>query len=148
MSLAYWYPSDLADLRRLFEDTEGFHRRHPDKGSPVTKTLIPKMDLVENETSHTLAVELPGFKKEDVNISLDNNRLTVAGEASASKEYEEVRQGDPPFAFLHLATVDSSRSFYRAKSKSLRDHSVTSAALLLFLQASKALMVSGRSLYV
>lgn len=46
------------------------------------------MDVVENaETNQVTATfELPGLKKEDVVISIENNRLVVAGESSASNE--------------------------------------------------------------
>lgn len=89
MSLSYWYPSDLADLRRFFEDIEGPRRSGGGENAPV-RSLVPKMDLVENKDSHTLAVELPGFKKEDVNVSLEHQRLTISGDASGSQEYNEV----------------------------------------------------------
>jgi HSP20 family protein len=49
------------------------------------------MDLREN--SHTNSViatfELPGLKKEDVQIDVQNGRLTVSGESNLSTEHEQ-----------------------------------------------------------
>jgi HSP20 family protein len=49
------------------------------------------MDVHEEEKTNTVvaAFELPGLKKEDVNINLHNNRLTISGEAKADSNREE-----------------------------------------------------------
>jgi HSP20 family protein len=46
------------------------------------------MDLHENhETNSVTAIfELPGLKKEDVNIDVHNNRLNISGESKISEE--------------------------------------------------------------
>jgi HSP20 family protein len=41
---------------------------------------FPKVDIIENETSHQLFVELPGVKKEDIKIVIENGTLTLSGE--------------------------------------------------------------------
>lgn len=49
------------------------------------------MDLHENEDSNTVTAtfELPGLKKEDVNIGVQDGRLTITGETKISSEHEE-----------------------------------------------------------
>jgi hypothetical protein len=49
------------------------------------------MDVHEDVKSNTVTAtfELPGLKKEDVNIDVHNNRLTVSGETKTSSEREE-----------------------------------------------------------
>lgn len=48
------------------------------------------MDIREGENNTiTATFELPGLKKEDVNIQLHNSRLTVSGETNASAEREK-----------------------------------------------------------
>lgn len=46
------------------------------------------MDLHEDaqQNAVTASFELPGFKKEDVNIDVHNGRLTVSAESSTSSE--------------------------------------------------------------
>lgn len=40
----------------------------------------PSVDIMEDETTVKLFVELPGIKKEDINIKLENGILTLRGE--------------------------------------------------------------------
>lgn len=49
------------------------------------------MDLHEdtNKNVVTATFELPGLKKEDVNIELQNNRLTVSGESTISSAHDQ-----------------------------------------------------------
>ena len=49
------------------------------------------MDIHEDEKSNvvTATFELPGLKKEDVNIDVHNNVLTVSGESKLSSERDE-----------------------------------------------------------
>lgn len=49
------------------------------------------MDVHEDDKTNTVTAtfELPGLKKEDVNIDVQNNLLTVSGESKVSSEREE-----------------------------------------------------------
>ena len=49
------------------------------------------MDVHEDEKANqvTASFELPGLKKEDVNIDVHNNLLTVSGESKISSERDE-----------------------------------------------------------
>lgn len=49
----------------------------------------PALDLYENADGFTVTVELPGLKKEDVNLSVHENVLTVAGERKHQFEGKE-----------------------------------------------------------
>ncbi|KAF8965239.1 HSP20-like chaperone [Flammula alnicola] len=53
--------------------------------------LKPKMDLHEDAEKNlvTATFELPGLKKEDVDIDVNNHRLSISGESKRSSEYEE-----------------------------------------------------------
>ncbi|KAK0476499.1 HSP20-like chaperone [Armillaria novae-zelandiae] len=58
---------------------------------PTTAVFRPKMDLHENvaKNSVTATFELPGLKKEDVQIDVHDGRLTISGEVKTSSEHEE-----------------------------------------------------------
>ncbi|KAF8911016.1 small heat shock protein [Gymnopilus junonius] len=60
-------------------------------GEGAVRHLKPRMDLHENldENVVTATFELPGLKKEDVQIDVNNNRLSIYGEAKQSEEHEE-----------------------------------------------------------
>ncbi|PBL04328.1 HSP20-like chaperone [Armillaria gallica] len=53
--------------------------------------LRPKMDLHEDASQNVVTVtfELPGVKKEDVNIEVHDGHLTVSGETKVSEENKE-----------------------------------------------------------
>ncbi|TFY74186.1 hypothetical protein EWM64_g9826 [Hericium alpestre] len=59
---------------------------------PGAVTLMrPRMDMYEDAKSNTVTAtfELPGLKKEDVQIDVVNDALIVSGETSASEERDE-----------------------------------------------------------
>lgn len=52
-------------------------------------TFVPKVDVIENETSFDLLVAAPGMTKEDFNIEVKDNYLTVSGERKLTNEKKE-----------------------------------------------------------
>ena len=67
---------------RLFDDV--FARRGEDGG----RLLAPPTDVWEDENSLFVSVELPGMKKEDIRIQVEDGVLTISGEKCAAKESE------------------------------------------------------------
>jgi HSP20 family protein len=51
--------------------------------------FVPKVDIIENETSFELHVAAPGLSKDDFNIELKDNYLTVSGERKFTNEKKE-----------------------------------------------------------
>ena len=51
-----------------------------------SKNLM-KTDVRETEGSYELDVDLPGFKKEEVNVELNNGYLTIEAAKTLKKEY-------------------------------------------------------------
>jgi HSP20 family protein len=49
-------------------------------------TFVPRVDVVENETAFELLVAAPGMKKEDFNIEVKDNVLTISGERKLVNE--------------------------------------------------------------
>jgi HSP20 family molecular chaperone IbpA len=50
-----------------------------------------KTDIKDNETSYCMEIEMPGFDKSDILITLDNGYVTVQGQ---KKEAEESKKGN------------------------------------------------------
>ena len=48
-----------------------------------------KCDVYEKDDAYNMEVDVPGFKKEDINIDVDNGYLTV----KASKHFDETDKG-------------------------------------------------------
>src|SRR5699024_9305526 len=51
-------------------------------------SFVPGIDIAETDSQFEISAELPGLKKEDINISLDNGRLSISGERNMKKEEE------------------------------------------------------------
>jgi len=52
-----------------------------------------KMDVTKADDSYTVKAEIPGIKKEDIQVSIDGNQVTISGEVkkeSEEKKGEEV----------------------------------------------------------
>ncbi len=86
MPIVRWDPfSDLVQLRddigRWFGGTE-----KEGKLEKKSATWSPDVDIKESETDITLKADLPGMKKEDIEVSLDNDVLSIKGERKFEKE--------------------------------------------------------------
>jgi HSP20 family protein len=54
--------------------------------------MMPRVDIFTNEKEYVFEFELPGFKKEDVKINIDDHLLTVAGEVSKEETEEDEKK--------------------------------------------------------
>ena len=48
-----------------------------------------RTDITEKDGNYVLAAELPGFKKEDISIDLEKDRLTISAERRSEENEEE-----------------------------------------------------------
>lgn len=56
--------------------------------SVVSRVLRPKIDIVETGDEFIMSAELPGAKKEDISIDLQNGRLTISSQTKSSNEHQ------------------------------------------------------------
>jgi HSP20 family protein len=110
MALIRWEPareinSLQQEMNRLFSS---FFDTPPagaggNGGNP--RRWIPAMDLVETDDHFVLRADLPGMSEGDVDLSLEDNVLTLSGERRSEHE-----QGGEGFYRLERATGAFSRS--------------------------------------
>jgi len=95
-ALAPVYPSDLYQafdetferFRSEFEDV--FFPSYWDKAmSLLPETRVPAVDLEDNEKDYRLRAEMPGFKKEEVEIDVDDNSVVITGTAGWKYDKKE-----------------------------------------------------------
>ena len=95
-TLAPIYPSDLYQafdetfdrFRSEFEDV--FFPSYWDKAmSLLPETRVPAVDLEDNEKDYRLKAEMPGFKKDDVEIDVDDNTVVITGTAGWKYDKKE-----------------------------------------------------------
>jgi len=48
--------------------------------------FVPSVDISETEKQFEISAQLPGMEKDDINIDLENGRLTISGERELKKE--------------------------------------------------------------
>lgn len=72
-----------SEMSRVFSDFFG-----ETSGTDIS-ALTPAMDLVDTKDSVKVRVELPGIAREDVDISLKDDTLTIKGEKKQEKEQED-----------------------------------------------------------
>lgn len=71
--------------------------------SPLSlQTWIPRLDLIEHDNSVEVQAELPGVKKEDVQINIKDGVLTISGES----KYEKTWSSDQQLLEQDKTTVD------------------------------------------
>jgi HSP20 family protein len=69
-------------------------------------TFVPKVDVIENEGSFEIHFAVPGLNKEDFNIELKDNYVTVSGERKFTNEKK-----DKNFRSIETNFGSFSRSF-------------------------------------
>ena len=94
MQLTHWHP--LRDTENFFDHyARSMHRallQHEERAATAAiADWAPTVDVSENDRSYEVRAELPGVKKEDVNVSIENSVLTIHGEkkAEVSEGYGE-----------------------------------------------------------
>ena len=81
---------ELEEMERRFEDAFGrtfpaIWRRHPEE----ERCWVPPIEMFEKEDSYTLKAELPGMKKDEIDVSVTGDTLTIKGERKAETETRE-----------------------------------------------------------
>jgi HSP20 family protein len=98
MSIIRWSPiKELEDMRRdmdrLFEEffEPVSHRRRRWWGRPPlgTGAFVPNIELYDRKTELVLRAEISGVDKEDIDLTITENSLTLKGELKRSEEVTE-----------------------------------------------------------
>jgi HSP20 family protein len=98
MSLIRWQKPELTvwptfgrlfslrdELDRLFESPSSEWTR----GSQLLSVWNPAVDLYEDKDNVTVKAELPGMKKEDIEVSLHDGALSISGERKSEEKFED-----------------------------------------------------------
>ena len=88
--------SPLDDIDRLFDQLwprnwlQRWERPHfAELATPEAR--MPRLDVIDRDDEVVIKAEVPGVKKEDIQISLSGNRMTIKGE---SRHEERAEKGD------------------------------------------------------
>lgn len=96
MTLVKWSPlkefeNMRRDMERVFENTlEPFSRRS--RWVPKISghgVAVPKVDMYDRKNEIVVKAELPGVKKDDVDVTITTESLTIKGETKREQEVKE-----------------------------------------------------------
>jgi HSP20 family protein len=109
MELVRWEPFDglnkiQSRINDLFDDTFGRPRTYAKAPAGV---WLPPVDILESKDAYLIRAELPGMKKEDFNVEVNDGTLTLSGE----RKFEEPATG-VEYHRVERVAGKFSRSFY------------------------------------
>jgi len=92
MELVRWEPFDGLNrlhnrINDLFEENLGRARALP---SATAGVWLPPVDILESKDAYLIRAELPGMKKEDFNLEVNDGTLTLSGERKAESLTEGI----------------------------------------------------------
>jgi HSP20 family protein len=90
-------------FRNDFEDIL-FPVNWPDTFSFIPETRVPVVDLEDREKDYFLKAEMPGFKKEDIEIEVQDDSITITG--TAGWKYDKK-------GHLYICKERACETFYR-----------------------------------
>ena len=86
--LKYYYPEREIFGRRFSDIMDEFFT---DAAETKQRSFAPSIDISENDKKFVIEVEVPGMDKEDIQINVEKNTLTISGERKF-EEKEENKQ--------------------------------------------------------
>src|SRR5277367_861589 len=76
-------------MNRMNRVFRGSHSPEGPEDALTTTTLAPPVDIYEDEHNIILKIEVPGIDEKDIDVSIQNNTLTVRGERKIEKDEKE-----------------------------------------------------------
>ena len=97
-------------------DEDFFGKKNPLYGKHARNMM--KTDVRETDTTYEVDIDLPGFKKEDINVNYENGYLTISTSKGLDKD-EKDKEGNYIRRERYAGTL--SRSFYVGDAVSEED---------------------------
>jgi len=81
---------EIREFRRGFDNFNSFLDNFVEK-KPIIKNsdFTPSVNTRDGKNAYHVEVDLPGMKKEDINVDVNDNVVTISGERKTKKEVKE-----------------------------------------------------------
>lgn len=89
MTLVRFEP--MKEFENLNSRLQKFFNDFPAMDGSINPGFSPRINILENEKAIGIEVELPGVKKENINITLEDNILTIKGEKKSAEVDDKTR---------------------------------------------------------
>jgi HSP20 family protein len=134
MTLMRWKPfGDLVSMHnkinRLFGDTFSDMEREQDSFS----SWYPATDIFETKDDYVFKLEVPGLSKDEIQVELNNNTLSIKGE---KKEEKKLKKED--YHRIESFTGSFSRSYSLPKNVDAKNIKANMKDGILELRVAKA----------
>jgi HSP20 family protein len=81
---------EIKEFQREFDNFNSFLGNFLDNSSTLKKSdFEPLVNTREGEHAYHVELDLPGMKKEDINVDVKDNVVTISGERKTKKEIEK-----------------------------------------------------------
>ena len=100
------FPSLYNDFFRPWDSLFDFNGNGGSLLNGLRTTNVPAVNISENKGDYEVSLAVPGMKKEDFNIDVEGNMLTISAEREEKKEEKEDRYSRREFNYTSF-----SRSF-------------------------------------
>ena len=81
---------EIQEFRRGFENINTFLDNFIEKNHTLTQTdFVPTVNTREGEHAYHVEVDLPGMKKEDIHVDVNDNVVIISGERKTKDEVKE-----------------------------------------------------------
>jgi HSP20 family protein len=77
------------EVDRLFDE---FSRNFGALGTQANANLVPSINVSETDKEIEITAEMPGLERKDVDVTFDDNVLTIRGEKKIEEEKEDNRR--------------------------------------------------------
>ena len=77
-------------MERMFDEllrpNRALNRQWDDDSESISRAWFPVVDIQETEDAYIIHAEIPGLNREDINVALENQTLTIKGERKFDRE--------------------------------------------------------------
>jgi HSP20 family protein len=85
-------PTLFGDVDRMFDDLFGRRWLRPfgwERPLAEMPAFAPSVDVIDRDDEVVVRAEVPGYKKEDIEVSVSNSSLTIKGETKSEEKEEK-----------------------------------------------------------
>lgn len=86
---SYFFENMHEDLNRFLRDTFGEHELENLTKPHMMQLWRPALEIKETKDEYRIKAELPGINKENIDVKLEKNQVTIKGETQKCEECED-----------------------------------------------------------
>lgn len=86
---SYFFENIHEDLERFLKETFGELEPYTADNKPFERAFRPAIQITENKNEYNIDVELTGVKKEDIEVNLTDESISICAEAKFEKQNKE-----------------------------------------------------------